>query len=854
MIKKMSCLLMVLLAFGLTSCTSILGYGIKDVEEAFAKIYNSGKVDIEYKVNINETYYNKSFTKRLIVDGRGENSKAIEEYYYDRMIYYIDGYSCTNSNYDSDYYVKPDKFNFDEKCPIFNFDFSKFKYEIATKASIEKIFYTITIKSQKLKNTVENIIEQSIGNRDITLVLEVVVNANTKVLEDLQMNIMLTSNKESIDAQVEVNIKAVGDTVLLNIPAIIKLEIDQYINGSHVTTRPDIYPEIDPEPLPSPWLIVNPTRDYVNTNDGVVKYFDLGMYKEICYDELTNSLIISRDYYIDIYNADTMKLVYQISPTGGPVCLDANNGILAVGTGSLYIDLYDLRNNYEHERILTNEWVYQLVIDGKTLIYADNDQWCDIIFHDYQSNTIKDSESLYQPKLTINRADHILYVTETGISSSDMHYFNSITGEGIYRSNFSEFGYLYDKIIFDGKYVHNDGNCYDPYDARIISTKNINRVYPIASNFTPSMTLYDSNTRALVASYEGYVGVFDNIVDNFIYQFPFIASLVIPRGNGKFIGISKESYHVVIIDTNLIVGDSVQDIKSEQNTESILVSSDKKVKTLTAQSYTKSMADDKYIYLMDRINNRMYIYDLNTLKRVKTFDFLLKPMSFDVAGGTLVIGFGGARQFWVIDTQTFDYEIYSTKEAVDIVTIYQDNIIYAPINLYDTVYKYQIFSKYEELIYQNTSSHTSLAIDRETGKLYIGGDRGLVCYDLKTGKINEVDFRCKYQSGVIFDGNFVHFDGNIFDKTSGEPLQYGEVAREYVEIDSVMIEKTIYDDNEISIYVGKQNDLYVTVIYDIATNSPIYLLDGKSTNVSRVDNTLVLFNNKSETLQILIIK
>jgi len=113
--------------------------------------------------------------------------------------------------------------------------------------------------------------------------------------------------------------------------------------------------------------------------------------------------------------------------------------------------------------------------------------------------------------------------------------------------------------------------------------------------------------------------------------------------------------------------------------------------------------------------------------------------------------------------------------------------------------------------------YVSLAMDRENGIVYIGNSRTshseLVYYYLITNELKSVHETNDSKKNVYFDGNFVHYDGKVFDRRSGLIISSSAVARLYENPKKIKIDSTVFDNEKLSIYTGIYNDEYVTVIY-----------------------------------------
>lgn len=602
---------------------------------------------------------------------------------------------------------------------------------------------------------------------------------------------------------------------------------------------------------------------YEDTNDGVVKYYDLGGYKDVIFDSNTNKFVVSRTNAIDIYSEDMTKqktLSFLITPDS----ISADNGILAIGFGEArQIHLYNLTDYSEIKKIQTSIGVYELVLDGDMLIYTSNGQWCNLIFYNIGSSKIvKDIGGFYAPLLTINRADHIVYLAETGISSSALMYFNSQTGEILFESGWYQFGYNYERVQFDGKFVHFYGGTYDRLTGELFSANNLNKHYNTLTGFMPSKTVYDSDDLAFVFGTKDIkpeVGIYNNNDGQYIYRFNYVAVSLERFGENKYFARNIGGDFVAIIDMSLI-----PDGFEENIAESTLkgeVTEAGGIKTLQHfEAYKLSVMDSKYIYLINETTFRLCVYDITTLNEVYSERFLLKPACMDAYGGRLAIGFGDGRQFRVYNTDDWSFSTVKADECVFSIAIYEDRIFYLPVDQHCSLYIYDLTEK-KHITYSVYFSayYPTIAINREDGILFIG-DRNssssdLTYFDLNSLKIiYESAFGQFYNNifPVYFDGEFVHFFGKVFDKKTGMMISNTDKARAYNAVGFSDI-KTVYDDSSISVFTAKKDAVAYTVFYDLATGQPVFEIAASATAVVKTQFGYILFDKTTNIVKTVVI-
>ncbi len=834
-------IVMFFLSLALVGCNPFIK-DIDRVERALMKFEENNSVDMDMKIQVNATGIGMTVDSKVIIkeiDSKTYTYMQMGEGDSSVKMYYVDNYVCVMTG---GYVEVMETEGFSEENPVpsnFDFNFDEIDYEIEKETIDTNIVYTVVMNDADVKGLVEEILDQELVGMSFGVKLVLSVDKKTNDLTSLSMDIKMTQDEMVAKIIIDLKINALGDDVVLDIPQSVTKKIQDYIDNN---PNPDPDPDPDPEPV-----------KYIDTNDGVVKYYNIDNYKDIKFDSKTNKLLVLRNETIDIYNGTTLEKEKQITSLLAPYAIDADNGKMVVSYGTNQFRVYDLTTySYEVKQTDYDYWgdyaqAYEIVIDGDTVIYADRDQSCYAIFYDLVSNkTIKKYGSLYRPLFTLNREDNILYITETDLSSSDLVYLSSKTGEEIYRSSFSEYWYTKNRIRFDGKYIHHEGKTHNRLTGISVSTSYLNRLYKSYSNFTPKETLHETDKVSFVGSVDvqNKVAIYDNNKDGFIYNFSLDYDLIKSMKDGYLYATTKGKSYIAIININKLDSNLIVEEEEEKPINTIVESSDGKYKTLHSSSYTKSLTDEKYIYILDENRQELNVYSIDGLELVHSKRFLLKPLSIDADNGKVVLGFGDARQFWIINTSDWTHELVSTFEPVFSTVIYEDIIYYAEIDQHCDVRYYNMTTKKHEIL-GYSGYYIGMAINRKDGVIYFGDTRSsgsdLTYYDLKERKIIFKTSVSYSSSNVAFDGNFIHYNKSTYDK-QGIMVSKSDIARDYDGFRLMINPKTIYDNNNISVYCGVLNDEYKTVVYDLTTNQEIYSLNLKAVNAQYVDNYLIIFD------------
>ncbi len=842
--KLFVCCILFVFSIVLSSCTVLINngsnnssspvYDMTTLERSLNSFENVSNVEMDYSITISsEGNYFTVNSKLIIMNNYFNQSMYLQTYTSSETMemYYVNGYLYTEMNGEYSIVELPN-YDLQDETPLPELDLDKVSSSLETKVESSQIIYTLTVNDDELKSYVESLIGETLDLIDINMKYEVRVNKLNNQVQAFKIVISASSNEMSFGVEIDIDVVATGSRVSLYVPYTVTQRIEAYKDEQNQ----------EPEPQPI---------DYENTSDGIVTYHKFTSIGKVAYDDTTNQIIILNNGVIEVYDADTFTYKYSVTSLLRPTNFDVDNGKLVITYETNHFTIYDLTTN-NSSNIQTQIVVSEIVIDQDMVIYADGDQWCDVVFHNINTNDLVTIHSLYNPKLTLNRNDHIVYVIETGISSTQLNYYNSQSGNLISSYRYDDYNNN-GAVKFDGKYVHTQSLTLNRYDATLVNKSKLNRSYTSKEGFTPSETLYDVGSISFVQSVanQNKIGVFDNKNDELVYEFAFNGKNVIYINDGKFIVAGNEKLYVAKIDVKLINEELLNDMPIELPFDEVTLTSDGVLKQLNTNLYSSAVSDGNYLYTINDKNYVLNVYDVKTLNKVFSQSFTSKPTCFDVGEGKLVVGLGDKQQFRIYDISTWEYETINTLESVYSIVIYKDEIIYAEIDQHCSVYVYDMKTK-THVYFGYSGYYISMAVNKEDGIIYFGDRRSSGCdlayFDLNTKtQIYNRDFGSN-NSPVMFDGNFVHYQNKVFDSMTGIQISNNGVARLYNTTFTVV--KTIADNNEISVFLGlDSNGEYVTVIYDLLADKIIYSNNGISSNAYIMDDIVIVLNNSSNIIK-----
>lgn len=560
-------------------------------------------------------------------------------------------------------------------------------------------------------------------------------------------------------------------------------------------------------------------------------------------DEPTNTLYsISKEnktlYFI---NAATMKVEKSLTFAGSPTDIIKDNG-------KLYIALDDTKQILEVDmatgtitkEIATSSDPYRIVKDGNKLYYAEYDQWCDIYEYDLNTNTEKVLIGMkYCPDLAINTEKHILYIGESGMSGSNMTYYNITDSKIIGRTNYDDgYGYSFPirNTLFDGTNVYyasrdfnfeNPQKCIGDYDSSVIFAKN---------NFVFTKTsIYDANSHVRLGDYNSNVDLVE-ASGTMIYLYNSTTGSMKSYNNSNN---PIDSSNII----SIISGKAAVPIQS--NTKSVQI---------TSKAYSLEMKSNITQWVLDEATNTLcgvsnadkalFFVNAATMNLEKTVTFTSGPTDIITNSGKLYVSLDDVNQIAIFDLLSREKTgtLYTTSDPYRIV-IDGNKLYYAERDQWCKVYAYDLTTDTEQVLTDLFTSEPDLAINTTKHILYVGesntsgGD--LIYYSTSDNKIIS---RTNYDNGygfpypnryILFDGEQVYYAGRNFNAEDATNI-IGNYSDNVISARGgwVFSNKGIYDShtNKYMLDFGTNIDLA-----EISSKADLYLYNKQNNSIIKVE-------------------
>lgn len=329
---------------------------------------------------------------------------------------------------------------------------------------------------------------------------------------------------------------------------------DWKIGGSNRPAPPDFVDKGDPEDPDDPQNPSEPKDPvYENSADGVLRFTYFSNYLYTCYDGATDSVVAWCGRKIAVYGRENGTEKFSETYLKNISCSSAYNGTLCVGFGGeakqiAVVDLATGESRIENVNIAVEEIA---VTDGLA-VFCEGDQWCQVAvmdLNDFSVNYL--SLSIYQPKIAINHDDKMLYAVETGLSSCAFIYLDLVTMEYSEKSEFGEYVYNEENVIFDGEYVHAFGYTFHARTGRKEAKRGCAEAVNV-KGLKPTKTLCRNENYSLISEYDNRTIVYNNQTNEVVYVMNLAATEIYHVGGDIYVALCGDSGYVGYIDLSKI--------------------------------------------------------------------------------------------------------------------------------------------------------------------------------------------------------------------------------------------------------------------------------------------------------------
>jgi uncharacterized repeat protein (TIGR02543 family) len=256
------------------------------------------------------------------------------------------------------------------------------------------------------------------------------------------------------------------------------------------------------------------TQQSIKINAGISNLQMKSKLTQWVMDEPSNTLygISKDDKALFFINAETLNLEKSLTFKSEPtdIIMDSGNLYVALDDAN-QIAIVNMASRTITGTLYTSSDPYRIEKDGDKIYYTERDGWCDIYEYNLITNADKKVLSMiYQPDIAINPKDHILYIGESGLSSSDLTYYSTIENKVIGKTG--EIGFLYPGryTIFDGEKVYYAGYDFDKQNLNHSGgySKKEDILFAKYDCFLTKTYIYDSETYSAFA-YGGNINLYE---------------------------------------------------------------------------------------------------------------------------------------------------------------------------------------------------------------------------------------------------------------------------------------------------------------------------------------------------------
>lgn len=356
------------------------------------------------------------------------------------------------------------------------------------------------------------------------------------------------------------------------------------------------------------------------------------------------------------------------------------------------------------------------------------------------------------------------------------------------------------------------------------------------------------------------IALYDNINNKPLYTYSIIIDSARYIKDGKY--LLKGVNTLAILNVNGIDGAYVSDPYNQLEKGKVTNEGEGWL-SIKKDIYTLSSFDNKYIYLIDSTSYVLQVLDRSTLEAIHNIKLDYKPVCLESHNGYIAIGFGSKEFMRIYNTDDWSFENIQTASKIDSLIVYNDKVIYAESGQHCYVYQYNITSK-ETIKFGVTSygfktySSVKMSINKDDGILYIGegasySSSTLDFYDFNA---NEYIYQSPFSTygyvtvPVKCLGKYIKYGGAIVDGRTGVFVSSNGKTRLYNYNLNLIGVKTIYDDNNISVFTASNDGECYTYVYDVINSKIISSINGYFDTAVMVDSSsILLFANGSNIVK-----
>jgi len=478
-------------------------------------------------------------------------------------------------------------------------------------------------------------------------------------------------------------------------------------------------------------------------------------------------------------NPDTLQVDSTLALPAAPTDLIADSGKLYIALDSVSnILVVDIASRSTDKTLTTANDPYRIVKDGENLFYTQYNQWCEI--HQYNLDTNTDTNigspqnnPIYQPALAVNPALHILYIGESGLSSTKLYYYDE-NQKAFTISNYNG-GNSSRSIYFDGTYVYYAGRMFQPDNPKKYSSSFLGfaGVLNVINGciITGSGTVFDRDTSLQIGSFNSNIGL-AAVADNGLIYF-----------NGSTEALNRATCSSSI-GTDTIVGllGGTSMAPEPKPGDPIQVNASTQ-KTLINSSLCGWVQDDAshMLYAISASSKALYFINEQTMNVDTILALNEKPTDIQLSGGKIYVALDDAHKIDIIDpaAKTIEKTIQTAEDPYQI-AIDGNNLFYTQSSQWCSVHKYDLVNNTDSVIPWVYGSFycPDIAVNTSLHILYIGESgstgSGLYYYDetLKTFS-KKSEFYLPSRS-ISFDGKYVYYANHAFDP--GAPKIVGDLS------------------------------------------------------------------------------
>jgi Leucine-rich repeat (LRR) protein len=463
----------------------------------------------------------------------------------------------------------------------------------------------------------------------------------------------------------------------------------------------------------------------------------------------------------------TLQTEQSIALNGSPSDITASEGKLYIALpDKLSIAIVDIAGRTIDKSLTTVDAPFQIAVDGDRLFYAAES---DCLIREYNLATDTDKSIIgkmfWEPDIAVNATDHLLYIGESGVSSTLLTYYSITESRVVSQTPFS-WSYALRGVLYNGTSVFYDGKAFDATSPM-----------KVLGDFSGSDPVLFGGAGCVFTA----TAVYDEATHRKAGNLAAPVRLVESTDSGRFYLYDNVAQRITMVVCSDDRADADEIIDLTGGTPAPEIPAVTRSEIVAEGQRSLAMASDLKDWVLDDATDTLFAISLTdkalffidavTLDILETIRFRSAPTDIVVDNGKLYVPLCRAYQIAVIDIASrMQIDTLYTLSDPNQIAVDGDMLYYAEEDQHCYIYSLDMTSGIEKKLNIGTRYYPALAFNADDHILYIGesnSSRSTVSYydTVSQTLIGISEGFDGSQRSVIYDGSYVFYAEGAFDAT-----------------------------------------------------------------------------------------